>query len=109
MKRAVRSPDERSPHESTDRTKARVEVISLINEALKNPKMQTSDSTLVAVLQLLSGEIMGRDEKTLQLHQRGLHNMVRQRGGLEKLGVHGQLALVITMLVCYFPFTENIS
>ena len=99
MRRAARLPDERSPHESTERTKVRVEVISLINEALKDPKLQTADCTIVAVLQLLTGEIMGPHQKTLQFHQRGLHDMVRQRGGLDGLGVHGQLALIITMLV----------
>ena len=71
----------------------------MINESLNDPEMKTSDATIIAVLQLLNAEIMGCDDSIMRIHQRGLHDMVRERGGLGSLGVHGQLASILTMSV----------
>lgn len=93
----MQAPHERLQHGSHDRMQARGEVIALINQALKDDQSRIADTTIVAVLQLLNSEIMGCDDQVMRIHQQGLHDMVRQRGGLEELGVEGQLASILTM------------
>ncbi|KXT02756.1 hypothetical protein AC578_5445 [Pseudocercospora eumusae] len=97
MLRALQTPQERAPFGSEQRMKIRSEVLQLINQALADPQMQTADSTLVAVLHVLNSEIMGCDDSIMRIHQEGLHNLVRQRGGLDRLGVDGQLASILTI------------
>lgn len=77
--------------------KVRGEVIAMINQAMQDPQLQTADATIVSVLHLLNSEIMGCDDTVMMIHQQGLHNMIRQRGGLDQLGVDGQLASILTM------------
>lgn len=97
MRRGIQAPHERTPYQSTDRMKVRGEVIAMINDALQDPQLQTADATIVSVLHLLNSEIMGCDDTVMMIHQQGLHNMVRSRGGLDNLGVDGQLASILTM------------
>ncbi|KXT13771.1 hypothetical protein AC579_6596 [Pseudocercospora musae] len=97
MLRGLQTPQERAPFGSEQRMKVRSEVLQLINQALADPQMQTADATLVAVLHVLNSEIMGCDDTIMRIHQEGLHNLVRQRGGLDRLGVDGQLALILTI------------
>lgn len=97
MRRGMQAPHERLQHGSHDRMQARCEVIALINQAMNDDQSRIADTTIVAVLQLLNSEIMGCDDQVMRIHQQGLHDMVRQRGGLEKLGVEGQLASILTM------------
>ena len=80
-----------------NRIKIRQGVISLINESINDPEMRTSDETIVAVLHVLNSEIMGCDDRSMRVHQIGLHEMIRERGGLDRLGVGGQLASILTM------------
>lgn len=95
--RGLQAPHERLRYGSTDGIKVRTEVISMINDALADPKQQAADATIVAVLHLLNSEVMGGDDQTMSVHQRGLHQMIRRRGGLEYLGVDGELAVLSTM------------
>ncbi|EME88252.1 uncharacterized protein MYCFIDRAFT_86047 [Pseudocercospora fijiensis CIRAD86] len=97
MRRGLQTPQERAPFGSEQRMKVRSEVLQLINQALADPQMQTADATLVAVLHVLNSEIMGCDDSIMRIHQEGLHNLVRQRGGLDRLGVDGQLASILTI------------
>ena len=69
----------------------------MINDALADPKQQAADATIVSVLHLLNSEIMGCDDQTMTIHQQGLHQMIRKRGGLAHLGVDGELAMISTM------------
>jgi hypothetical protein len=96
MRRSSCPPEERPRVESVDRATVRHEVTSMINQSLSDPQMQTSDATLVAVLHLLNAEIMGCDDNIMHVHRRGLNAMIEQRGGLDRLGVHGQIAGVTT-------------
>jgi hypothetical protein len=75
----------------------------MINRSLTDPQMQTSDATLVAVLHLLNAEIMGCDDSIMHVHRRGLNAMIEQRGGIDNLGVNGQLAGVTTAYVSTIP------
>ncbi|CAK4031572.1 Hypothetical predicted protein [Lecanosticta acicola] len=97
MRRAEQAPHERRQHGSHARMQARGEVISLINHAMNDDKARTADTTIIAVLQLLASEIMGCDDQAMRIHQEGLHRMVRHRGGLDNLGVAGQLAPIMTI------------
>jgi hypothetical protein len=94
VKRALKPPEHRS--ESFERMTVRHEVTAMINKSMSDPQMQTADATIVAVLHLLNAEIMGCDDDVMRIHQQGLHAMVQQRGGLNELGVSGQLAAIIT-------------
>ena len=69
----------------------------MINNALADPKLQAADATIVSVLHLLNSETMDCDDQTMTIHQQGLHQMIRKRGGLDRLGVDGELAMISTM------------
>ena len=97
MMRGLQAPHQRLRYGSTDGIKVRTEVISMINDALADPKQQAADATIVSVLHLLNSEIMGCDDQTMTIHQQGLHQMIRKRGGLAHLGVDGELAMISTM------------
>lgn len=96
MQRSAQPPDQRPLHESFERMQIRQEVTGMINQSMSDPQMQTTDTTMVAVLHLLNAEIMGCDDSVMRVHQSGLHAMVRQRGGLNNLGGNGQLASITT-------------
>ena len=97
MSRAVRPAPFLTTRESIERMRVRSEVMAMINESMQDPEMQAADATMIAVLHLLNSEIMGCDDRVMKTHQNGLHTMVRQRGGMDKLGVNGQLASILTM------------
>ena len=86
-----------STREGIERIRVRSEVISLVNESLGDPELRVADATIISVLHLLNSEVMGCDDRSMKAHQDGLHRMVRQRGGLERLGVKGQLARILSM------------
>ena len=98
MRRAFRPSSYAETGESfINRIRVRQGVISLINQSINDPEMRTADETIVAVLHVLNSEIMGCDDKSMRVHQLGLHDMIRERGGLDRLGVAGQLAAILTM------------
>ncbi|EME50395.1 hypothetical protein DOTSEDRAFT_69051 [Dothistroma septosporum NZE10] len=97
MMKGVQASHERHRYGSTDGIKVRTEVISMINDALADPKQQAADVTIVSVLHLLNSEIMGCDDQTMTIHQQGLHQMIRKRGGLDCLGIDGELAMISTI------------
>lgn len=82
--------------ESIQRVRVRTEVMKMIDVCLRDPTLSTKDVTLVAVLQLLSGEIIGCNDDELRHHQNGLSRMIETRGGLDRLGVNGELAGMTT-------------
>lgn len=77
--------------------KVRQEIVVLVNRAMRDPKKQTSDATILAVMNLVYSEIMGYEQKWLIAHRSGLHDLVARRGGLDKLGGGGQLSCVVAM------------
>lgn len=83
--------------EGIERMRVRSEVISMVNQSLGDPELRIADATIISVLHLLNSEVMGCDDRVMKTHQDGLHRMVRQRGGLQGLGVKGQLARILTM------------
>lgn len=83
--------------ESFQRMAVRDGIIRMINECLDDPISKMTDETLIAILQALYGELMGGEQEVIEAHQNGLATIVTMRGGLDKLGVAGQLAGMLTV------------
>ncbi|CAI9631625.1 unnamed protein product [Alternaria burnsii] len=71
--------------ESLETAGLRQEVIHFVSEHLTNRENGVADHNIVAVLQLITGNVIGGVDAGLKLHQDGLQTMIRQRGGLQKL------------------------
>lgn len=97
MTRSLLPPHLHNGDSLENRWKVRSGVIAMINDSMSDPKMRVADETIIAVLHVLNSEIMGCNDKSMRVHQAGLQAMVKERGGLEKLGAGGQLAFVLTM------------
>ncbi|KAK3053341.1 hypothetical protein LTR09_005510 [Extremus antarcticus] len=97
MRRNLLPPDKRTTGSLMKRLRVRQGVISMINESISDPEMRTADETIIAVLHVLNSEICGCDDRSMKIHQLGLHDMIRERGGLARLGVNGHLARISTI------------
>jgi hypothetical protein len=82
--------------ESVQTIALRQEVIHLVGRNMLDPEARVSDHNIMAVLQLIISEVMGREQSGLVWHENGIENMIKQRGGLDKLGVNGRLASAIS-------------
>ena len=67
-------------------------VYQMLNSALRNEKTQCEDSTVLTITQLIIDEWLWGATTDLQAHMHGLQMVVRMRGGLQNLGMHGFLA-----------------
>lgn len=85
--------------ESLQTIAVRDEVVTMINEQFKfgDPKKFADDQTIIAVIQILCGDLISGNTLHIPVHELGLWSMVQQRGGLHKLGGKGQVAGVLTM------------
>jgi hypothetical protein len=106
MQRIVFGSESLSPRGSKkavvyERLAVKSEVIAMINASLDDPDQRISDATIIAVMNIFNSEIIGCDARALEVHRKGLNDMIAMRGGLDKLGVVGHLArtLCVTMLV----------
>ena len=97
MTRAILPAHLQTGESLESRWKVRNGVIHMINESISDPEMRTTDETIIAVLHVLNSEIMGCNDRSMRIHQNGLHTMIKERGGLDKLGAGGQLAFILTM------------
>lgn len=79
------------------------EVISLINRSMNDEETRTDDATIIAIIQLLCGEMMMANDAVLPVHEQGLWSMVMQRGGLTTLGNGGEIAALLVMYVLLSP------
>jgi hypothetical protein len=82
--------------ESVQTIAIRQEVIHLVGRNMVDPDARVSDHNIMAVIQLILSEVIGREESGLSWHEEGIQTMIKQRGGLEKLGVDGCLASSIS-------------
>lgn len=96
MRRGLDFQNKHASQESYERQRARIEVAGLIAQAMHDPRIRNADCTIIAVLQLLTSEVMGCNDEHIEMHQGGLHSMIRERGGLQQLGVNGCLATMVT-------------
>ena len=86
------------PTESIETIVLRQEVIHLISRSLLNPLTRIDDFTIIALVQLICSEVVSGNEIHLQYHEDGMEKMVKERGGLERLGVGGELASILTSI-----------
>ena len=101
MTRALLPPHLHNGESLERRWKVRSGVIQMINESISDPDMRIADETIIAVLHVLNSEVMGCNDQSMRIHQSGLLAMVRERGGLHKLGAGGQLGFMLTMYDSY--------
>jgi hypothetical protein len=78
--------------ESVETSSLRQEVIHLISQNLVNPGQEINDLNVTSLIQLITGEVIGREEISLKINEAGLEQMIRLRGGLNRLGMSGYLA-----------------
>jgi hypothetical protein len=74
----------------------RQDVIHMIDRNIRHPDKSIDDYNVIAVLQLIMGELIGRAEQALHYHEVGLEKMIQQRGGLVRLGLDGRIASVVS-------------
>lgn len=82
--------------ESVQTIALRQEVIHLVGRNMLDPEARVSDHNLMAIIQLIISEVIGREESGLGYHEDGMQEMIQQRGGLNKLGINGRLASAIS-------------
>jgi hypothetical protein len=82
--------------ETLETAALRQDVIHLVSRNLTDPEKSMSDHNIIAVSQLILGEVINRTEASLRFHQDGIETMIRQRHGLGNLGVNGQLASAVS-------------
>lgn len=82
--------------ESLETAALRQDVIHHIGANLTDPEKMVDDSNIIAVSQLILGEVIGRTETSMAFHQNGIEQMIKQRGGLNQLGMNGLLASAVS-------------
>lgn len=70
-------------------------VYHLLNSQLRDEASQTSDASVLGVVQMVADSWYWGATADLKAHIRGLKQMIRMRGGLSQLGLHGYLAKMI--------------
>ena len=78
-------------------------VIIRIGREMRDPVRAKNDHTIMAVLMLLNGELIDGERFASLIHENGLAQMIKSRGGLDKLDNGTQLAPVLTMSVHLSP------
>ncbi|KAJ4320178.1 hypothetical protein N0V94_003539 [Neodidymelliopsis sp. IMI 364377] len=82
--------------ESIETLSLRQEIMHLIDQNIAHPSKKIDDLNITALIQLIAGEVIGREEGALRYHERGITTMIECRGGLNDLGVSGYLASTIS-------------
>jgi len=82
--------------ESLETAALRNDVIMFVSGNLTNTAERVADHNIIAVSQLILGEVIGRNEGSLISHQSGIQIMIEQRGGLEYLGMDGMIASAVS-------------
>lgn len=82
--------------ESVQTLALRQEVMHLISQSLVDPQARINDYNIVALTQLIVSELISDQESALNYHEAGVKTMIKQRGGLHKLGANGRIASTIS-------------
>lgn len=72
-------------------------VYQQLNQNLRSHKNQTSDAAILAVTEMVLDEWYWGASHEVYAHMNGLKTMIRLRGGLQDLGMHGYLSKLILM------------
>lgn len=100
--------------ESLETAALRQDVIHLVSEHLTRREECVADHNILAVLQLITGNVIVCMEAGLSFHQNGLQTMIQQRGGLQKLdstlaSMVSWLSLETAILLENQPMTEYLE
>jgi hypothetical protein len=82
--------------ESIETIALRQDIIHFMGGNLTDPEQSVADHQIVAVSQLILGEVISRNEISLKYHQAGMETMIKHRGGLKELGMKGHLASAVS-------------
>jgi hypothetical protein len=83
----------------------KVETMRLTNESLSIPSEAASDPIILVALILLYFNVKGNDEKEYEIHLRGIHSMIKLRGGLKTLGMRGMVSNWLK--ICHGPWKPD--
>ena len=72
-------------------------VLRSINRALRESTSQTDDSTIISIKHQLYYDCFISSKPAILAHLNGLHQIVRIRGGLDTLGLDGDLAHMLKL------------
>lgn len=67
-------------------------VFQALNENLRSTSSQTSDAAILAVAEMALDEWYWGGTHDLHAHMSGLRAMIKLRGGLQDLGMHGYIS-----------------
>jgi len=71
--------------ESLETAALRQDIIHYVAENLTDTLKSVADHNIIAVVQLIAGDVISRSYAGLRFHVNGLTTMIRQRGGLHQL------------------------
>ncbi|KAK0659812.1 hypothetical protein DIS24_g3655 [Lasiodiplodia hormozganensis] len=80
-------------------TMVQTEVAHLLREAFNERWYRIKDTTIMTVVQLLCSELVNSSADRLVFHETGLRQLISERGGLNRLGLQGELAAVATAMI----------
>lgn len=72
-------------------------VYQALNDSLRSSATQTSDAAVLAVAEMVLDEWYWGRTQDLHAHMGGLRTMIRMRGGLQDLGMHGYISKMVLM------------
>jgi len=88
---------DRIPDDSDLTVLAKTKVLAMVQDSIQRPDTQTDDFTILSILHLLMSEVGGFQEDVFNMHQDGLFRIIHQRGGINALGLNGDLSSVVTL------------
>nr|OQO23155.1 hypothetical protein B0A51_09641 [Rachicladosporium sp. CCFEE 5018] len=83
--------------ESYERLRVREEIMQMVNISLSDPEKGISDGTTIAVLHLLTSEMLTNDPAVLAVHSEGLTRIMQLRGDLLRETTSGFLPALVTV------------
>lgn len=86
--------------EPTRRTvKIQTEISNLLNEAFDERGTRIKDTTIMSVVRLLRSELINTGTERLVFYEKGLRQLIEERGGLRRLGVQGELSALAAVSI----------
>ncbi|KAK0119672.1 hypothetical protein ONS95_011109 [Cadophora gregata] len=83
----------------------KVQTIKHANENMKIPETAATDEMVMVALILLYFNIGGADVEEYEIHLKGIHQMLKVRGGAESLGMRGMAKNWLA--ICWGPWREG--
>ncbi|KAK6443304.1 hypothetical protein LTR95_000130 [Oleoguttula sp. CCFEE 5521] len=95
--------------ESYERLRVRDEIMQMVNLSLSDPKEGISDGTTIAVLHLLTSEMLTNDPAVLAVHSEGLTRIMQLRGDLLRETTSGYLPALVTVTMFMIAIMHETS